>query len=534
MKFDVVDQAGKKVGEIELSDAVFGAELNAHLFYEVGEDPAVNRRRGTVAVKNRSLVSGGGKKPWKQKGTGRARQGSIRASQWVGGGKAMGPKPRDYTYRPPRTVRRGALCARAVAAGQGEAARHPRQASTPAEPKTQGGPPGPDRGAEAERGAGGGRQGQHRAPPQRAQPRALRRPAPGGRQRRSRSCGTRRWSSPSAARQGPGGSAGMNATDVIKGPLITEKLDRAREKLRQYAFVVDREATKHDVQRAVETLFQVHVEAVRTLIIRGKSKRVGRTCRPAPQLEEGHRDAEGRRQDRALRGRRGLTWASRNYKPTSAARRLTTVSDFAEITKDRPEKTLTESMRRSGGRNVHGHITTPAPGRRPQAPLPRHRLQAPGQGRRAGQGGGGRVRPQPLGQPRAAALRRRREALHPRPGGLAGGRRAARPARTPTSVRAMRCRSGTIPVGTVIHNVELKPGRGGQMIRTAGTCGPADGQGGRLRPDPACPRARSARCCSSAGPPSASSATSSTTSSASARRARAAGWASVRRCAVWP
>jgi large subunit ribosomal protein L4 len=62
-----------------------------------------------VAVKNTSLVSGGGKKPWKQKGTGRARQGSIRASHWVGGGKAMGPKPRDYFYRPPKKVRRGAL-----------------------------------------------------------------------------------------------------------------------------------------------------------------------------------------------------------------------------------------------------------------------------------------------------------------------------------------------------------------------------------------------------------------------------------------
>ena len=64
-----------------------------------------------MGVKNTSLVSGGGKKPYKQKGTGRARQGSIRASQWVGGGKAMAPKARDYTYRPPRKVRRGALCA---------------------------------------------------------------------------------------------------------------------------------------------------------------------------------------------------------------------------------------------------------------------------------------------------------------------------------------------------------------------------------------------------------------------------------------
>ena len=109
MKFDVVDTAGTKVGEIELSDAVFGAEPNPHLFYEVTKFQAINRRRGTVGVKNTSLVSGGGKKPYKQKGTGRARQGSIRASQWVGGGKAMAPKSRDYTYRPPRSVRRGAL-----------------------------------------------------------------------------------------------------------------------------------------------------------------------------------------------------------------------------------------------------------------------------------------------------------------------------------------------------------------------------------------------------------------------------------------
>ena len=110
-KFDVVDLDRKKVREIELSDAVFGAEPNPNLFYEVAKFQAINRRRGTVGVKNTSLVSGGGKKPYKQKGTGRARQGSIRASQWVGGGKAMAPKARDYTYRPPRKVRRGALCA---------------------------------------------------------------------------------------------------------------------------------------------------------------------------------------------------------------------------------------------------------------------------------------------------------------------------------------------------------------------------------------------------------------------------------------
>lgn len=108
-RFDVINTQGQKVSEIELSDAVFSAEPNAHLIYEVAKFQAINRRAGTVAVKNTSLVSGGGKKPWRQKHTGRARQGSTRASHWVGGGKAMGPKPRDYTYRPPREVRRGAL-----------------------------------------------------------------------------------------------------------------------------------------------------------------------------------------------------------------------------------------------------------------------------------------------------------------------------------------------------------------------------------------------------------------------------------------
>ncbi len=108
-KFDVVDLSMKKVSEIELSDEVFAQEPNSHLLYEAAKMQQINRRAGTLGVKNSSLVSGGGKKPWKQKGTGRARQGSTRASHWVGGGKAMGPKARDYTYRPPRAVRRAAV-----------------------------------------------------------------------------------------------------------------------------------------------------------------------------------------------------------------------------------------------------------------------------------------------------------------------------------------------------------------------------------------------------------------------------------------
>src|SRR5262249_3842391 len=106
---DVINLEKQKVGAIDLPDEIVNAPVDEHLFYEVVKAQLASRRAGTQAVKNRTLVSGGGRKPWKQKGTGRARQGSIRASQWVGGGKAMGPKPRDYEYRPPRQVRRGAL-----------------------------------------------------------------------------------------------------------------------------------------------------------------------------------------------------------------------------------------------------------------------------------------------------------------------------------------------------------------------------------------------------------------------------------------
>ena len=108
---DVINIEKQKVGTIDLADGLVNANLdNADaLFYEVVKAQLASRRAGTVGVKNRSLVSGGGKKPYKQKGTGRARQGSIRASQWVGGGKAMAPKMRDHEYHVPKKVRRAAI-----------------------------------------------------------------------------------------------------------------------------------------------------------------------------------------------------------------------------------------------------------------------------------------------------------------------------------------------------------------------------------------------------------------------------------------
>ena len=97
-KVDVYDINGKKVKELELNEAVFGIEPNEAVVHSVLVNFLANQRQGTQSTKTRSEVSGGGRKPWRQKGTGRARQGSIRAPQWIKGGIALGPKPRSYKY----------------------------------------------------------------------------------------------------------------------------------------------------------------------------------------------------------------------------------------------------------------------------------------------------------------------------------------------------------------------------------------------------------------------------------------------------
>ena len=97
-KIDVYDINGKKVKELELTEAVFGIEPNEAVVHSVLVNFLANQRQGTQSTKTRSEVSGGGRKPWRQKGTGRARQGSIRAPQWIKGGIALGPKPRSYKY----------------------------------------------------------------------------------------------------------------------------------------------------------------------------------------------------------------------------------------------------------------------------------------------------------------------------------------------------------------------------------------------------------------------------------------------------
>ena len=106
---DVYNTDGQVVGSIDLNENVFGVEVNTSVMHEVVVNYLANQRQGTQSTLTRTEVRGGGIKPWRQKETGRARQGSIRAPQWVGGGVALGPKPRDYSYRVNKKVKRLAL-----------------------------------------------------------------------------------------------------------------------------------------------------------------------------------------------------------------------------------------------------------------------------------------------------------------------------------------------------------------------------------------------------------------------------------------
>ncbi|EFR31660.1 50S ribosomal protein L4 [Eremococcus coleocola] len=108
-KVTLFKQDGSNAGEIELNDAIFGIEPNQSVVVDAVIMQRASQRQGTHAVKNRSAVRGGGRKPWRQKGTGRARQGSIRSPQWVGGGTVFGPTPRSYSYKLPKKMRRLAI-----------------------------------------------------------------------------------------------------------------------------------------------------------------------------------------------------------------------------------------------------------------------------------------------------------------------------------------------------------------------------------------------------------------------------------------
>jgi large subunit ribosomal protein L4 len=108
-KIEVLNIKGENVGEIELNETLFDANVSEHAVYEVVKNQLANKRQGTQSAKTRGEVRGGGRKPFRQKGTGRARQGSIRAPHYTGGGVVFAPKPRDYSYRVPKKIRRLAL-----------------------------------------------------------------------------------------------------------------------------------------------------------------------------------------------------------------------------------------------------------------------------------------------------------------------------------------------------------------------------------------------------------------------------------------
>ena len=108
-KVSVYNIEGNQIGEIELNDAVFGVDVNEHLIHMAVVNQLAAKRQGTQSAKTRSEVRGGGKKPWRQKGTGHARQGSIRAPQWTGGGVVFAPKPRDYSFKMNKKEKRAAL-----------------------------------------------------------------------------------------------------------------------------------------------------------------------------------------------------------------------------------------------------------------------------------------------------------------------------------------------------------------------------------------------------------------------------------------
>jgi large subunit ribosomal protein L4 len=115
-KLDIIDRSGKTAAQVDLPEDVFSRAANDHLIYEAVVNYPANQRQGTAATKTRAFVSGGGKKPWRQKGTGRARVGSTRSPLWRKGGTVFGPEPRDYSYELPKKAKKNAL--RAALAGK--------------------------------------------------------------------------------------------------------------------------------------------------------------------------------------------------------------------------------------------------------------------------------------------------------------------------------------------------------------------------------------------------------------------------------
>ena len=521
---------------------VFGAPFNGPLVHEVVLAELAARRQGTHATKTRGMVRGGGAKPWRQKGTGRARAGSSRSPLWTGGGTVFGPSPRHYTVKVNRKARQAALRSRALActpsAARSSRARRAgvRRAVAPSRPPSCS----TDRraarvlvvlGADEVAAAKSFRNLERvTVLPAECAPASPTSSAP-----RS-SCVSRGRARQPRARAPPRRARGgrvMDATQIIIRPVVSEK-SYVLATAGKYTFRVHPDAHKTQIRQAVEELFDVNVLDVRTIVGQSKPKRRGYTAGRTPRVEEGHRAGARGRHHPDLPGPGGRPLRCRSASPSrprpAAASPPTPTSprsrrrDAREVAHRGPQEVRRAQRQRAQD--------LAPPRRRRQARLPQDRLQAP-QGRRAGQGRRDRVRPQPLRLHRAAALPRRREALHPRPEPPArrhdGGVRHRR-----RHHRRQRAAAGDHPGrhDRPQRRAAARPRRPDGPLRRRGD--PADGQGGRhghaapaLRRDAPGARASAAR-------PSARSATPTTRTSRSARPAASATWACARRRAARP
>ena len=275
MTLDVVNGENEKVGSLEVKDEVFGGRVNTEVIWESVVHENASQRRGTHATKNRGLVRGSGRKPWRQKGTGRARVGAVRSPLWRKGGTVFGPQPRSYGYMLPSKVTRGAL--RAALAQRMQTGRLVvvNELAIPeistklavelldrlgAQGKTLLVDVKPDDNlvlSRAQRRSGAG----------------LGHGAADGTGRAGYPADNR---DQGRGRTPPGGAGVVKLTDVIRGPLITEKSTILREDGRTIVFRVAARATKVEIKHAIEHLLGSKVESVRTSIMHGKVKRQGR------------------------------------------------------------------------------------------------------------------------------------------------------------------------------------------------------------------------------------------------------------------
>ena len=288
MQLDVVNNNNEKVGAFDLRDDVFGGRVNAELIWESVVRANAARRQGTHATKNRSLVSGGGKKPWRQKGTGRAQAGSTRTPLWRHGGTVFGPQPRSYEYQLPKKVERGALRA-ALAQKLKDGQLVVVDALVADEIKTKAAA------AMLKRLGVDGKAVMIDVAPDEKLARSVRNiPGvsllPSGRVTARDVMHADRVSWPREARveKLQEALAVMKLTDVIRRPLITEKTSILREDGRTIVFHVATDANKVQIKRAIEQLLGSKVASIRTSIAHGKIKRQGRFAGRRPDWKKAY------------------------------------------------------------------------------------------------------------------------------------------------------------------------------------------------------------------------------------------------------